>query len=768
MSNWRSTSNGGKKIDYPHNLKLIASFLGSRGQVDKNVVDRFDREFTKDYVYTTAMFESDKKTEAEFSSLKYKVLNDIRSIMIDVEKHKEKMTQNRKMAIDKMAEFSNFVNSVSKYELSMQKMGKDNAYNSLFQNEQAVTRYAKYIQDEDTKSLEDIKSIKSSVEKCKSLLNNSQGTLSDVKSKTELLFSGIKDNYRKLEAVSHLTTRYYESLLAEIDKAKKGYQTLQDAREQEELQQRAKEKRAFITKLIVIPIVAVLILSVACLALHSHGLNSLGFKYIMDEELGGYVISTGFIEITNSKTEIIIPDEYKGSPIVGIDDEMFQGNTKLVSITIPNTVTKIGKNAFSGCKNLKVVKWGDNITEIGEAAFSSCSSLVEITIPNQVLSISTATFDNCTSLKIVVLPENLASIGHGAFRFCVSLSDLHIPDSVQTIEPEAFAYCEGLTSVTIPEGVTYINENTFGFCKNLTSITLPNTLETISMSAFIDCNNLSEINYNGNKNNWIKINKESSWNSYFQTNTINCLDGEATVYSVTWNLDGGTPKGNLPNEYIYGTGFALESIAPPEKEGMVFCGWYQNNVYTGSVDGNAHGDITLTAKWVKSTYIIPSFSANDSSTNQNKSYNAKEVGKIIIPSELANMIANNKICMIIRGDISTSVQSQGNATATAYTWLYMAPNVALGNGYITTDKCSQSATGGGYTSGFLGIGKEPKDGDKKTNTLNFTISRVLNKYTDEIPLNFLMEYESDKENSDVEISIWGSSANVTYEFRIIN
>ncbi|MDD6405738.1 MAG: leucine-rich repeat protein, partial [Clostridiales bacterium] len=47
--------------------------------------------------------------------------------------------------------------------------------------------------------------------------------------------------------------------------------------------------------------------------------------------------------------EIVIPSEIEGMPVTGISDYAFNGCDGLTSITIPEGVTSIGDEAFSGC-----------------------------------------------------------------------------------------------------------------------------------------------------------------------------------------------------------------------------------------------------------------------------------------------------------------------------------------------------------------------------------------------------------------------------------
>ena len=140
------------------------------------------------------------------------------------------------------------------------------------------------------------------------------------------------------------------------------------------------------------------------------------------------------------------------------------------STIIPSNVTKIGKNAFSGCVSLTSVVIPKGVTAIGIFAFSGCSSLTSIAIPSSVTMIDDFAFSGCSSLTSIAIPSSVTAIGYMTFCYCSSLTSIVIPEGVTEIGGGAFVDCTSLTSVVIPSSVTEIGKNVFSGCASLTSI----------------------------------------------------------------------------------------------------------------------------------------------------------------------------------------------------------------------------------------------------------------------------------------------------------
>ena len=247
-------------------------------------------------------------------------------------------------------------------------------------------------------------------------------------------------------------------------------------------------------------------------------------------------------------TDLVIPDG-----TTEIKDYVFEGGRCFKSVTIPNSVTFIGKRAFGGCTGLTAVNISDlsawmNIDfatsasnplytptnvyhdlylngelvidlvipegtmEIKDYAFAY-GNFKSVTIPGSVTSIGSGAFENCTNLTSIKIPNSVTSIGSGAFvrsgltsveisatsigqnafGSCTNLSSVAMFDGVVTIGPLAFSQCENLISVEIPGSVTSIGQSAFTNCFELPSIEIPNSVTSIGQSAFAGCTKLESV-----------------------------------------------------------------------------------------------------------------------------------------------------------------------------------------------------------------------------------------------------------------------------------
>lgn len=283
------------------------------------------------------------------------------------------------------------------------------------------------------------------------------------------------------------------------------------------------------------------------------------------EQTGYVVMGIG----TCTDTDLVIPVEYQGMPVIEIGERAFLNCHTITSVTIGNSVTVIRDSAFQGCDGLKKVKIADRVTTIESRAFGNCQALTDINIPTALTVLSDYMFSGCYSLKNITIPNGVTVIESCAFLYCSALTSITIPNSVTRIGNGAFANCNNLESITLPfvgeekdgtknttigyifglnndnsnvpkslKNVVITNASTLGDsafqnCHTITSITLPKNLTSIGHFAFYDCPNLENI--------VIPKSVKYVGSCAFMDSpkvTISCeADKQPAEWDTTWNLD---------------------------------------------------------------------------------------------------------------------------------------------------------------------------------------------------------------------------------------
>ena len=140
------------------------------------------------------------------------------------------------------------------------------------------------------------------------------------------------------------------------------------------------------------------------------------------------------------------------------------------STVIPESVKEIGHCAFSDCKDLETINIPQTVTAIGRQAFSA-TGLKQISLPDGLMSIGDSAFNKCVALASIKLPKNLKSMG--TFRECTSLKAIEIPSGVEKISYDVFYGCSSLSSITFPDG-SEVYDSRDGITPNLEKKTLQN------------------------------------------------------------------------------------------------------------------------------------------------------------------------------------------------------------------------------------------------------------------------------------------------------
>ena len=164
-------------------------------------------------------------------------------------------------------------------------------------------------------------------------------------------------------------------------------------------------------------------------------------------------------------TSLVIPDG-----VTSIGSYAFCGCSRLTSVTIPSSVTRVGASAFTDCYRLEAVRISD-LSAWCAISFSNAESnplccahrlflngeeIVNLVIPDGVTSVGNDAFSGCSGLTSVTIPDSVTSIGTWAFSGCSGLTSITIPDSVTNIGAYAFYGCSGLRTLYLPN--TYSGE----------------------------------------------------------------------------------------------------------------------------------------------------------------------------------------------------------------------------------------------------------------------------------------------------------------------
>ena len=240
-------------------------------------------------------------------------------------------------------------------------------------------------------------------------------------------------------------------------------------------------------------------------------------------------------QYTGNDAEVTVPGSIKGMPVVAIDSSAFHHCDNMRSVTIPDSVVRIGGLAFSKCYALEHVTLGRGIREIDFSPFSFCEKMIynkykngyyvgneenpylalvslasedaeTVTIHPDTVVVCGSAMKGCSSLRELFVSDAVVSIGSFAFSYCSSLETLYIPESVESIGHMAFEHCDSLLNIVVSDksphfksvdGILFSHDGTrlikYTAGQNVSSYSIPNGVLIIEDYAFENAKQLTEV-----------------------------------------------------------------------------------------------------------------------------------------------------------------------------------------------------------------------------------------------------------------------------------
>ena len=222
-----------------------------------------------------------------------------------------------------------------------------------------------------------------------------------------------------------------------------------------------------------------------------------GMNYKATE--GGLAI-TGYTDKT-TVTELTVPDEIDGVPVVRIEDFGICNAESLKKIVIGKNVASIGGWAMTNNQHLtafEVDPANEYFKSVDGVLFSKDGkTLYYYPCGRNINFDKYGRTEDTTEYRI---PDGVETVATKAFYKCYYVDVTYIPDSVTRIEEKAFHRASALTGLMLPARLEYIGKDAFAYAfgasdeKEKLDITIPATIKEIGEYAFFNCDGINSIN----------------------------------------------------------------------------------------------------------------------------------------------------------------------------------------------------------------------------------------------------------------------------------
>lgn len=327
---------------------------------------------------------------------------------------------------------------------------------------------------------------------------------------------------------------------------------------------------------------------------------------------------------------------------------------KIKSVTIGNSVTKIGDYVFYNCSGLTSITIGDSVTEIGKGAFDNCGYVNDETNwDGEYLYLGNYLIEAKSTVVAAKVKDGTTVMIDHIFDNCIDLLKVTLPESLINIPNYAFSGCTDLFSISLPSKINTIGEFAFGSCYKLTKINIPDTVEKICDFAFWCCSSLEGV----------YITDVAAWcNIDFYTPDSNPLRNATKLYINDVLVENITVPQSVTklNDYVFCYCDNLKSITLPDnltsigKYAFSDCDNLQSinipasvtNIGTGAFDTDAHywgtgtRDVYISdlSAWCKLNFEV--LESNPLRYGANLYLNNTLVKELSIPNDITTINAN--------------------------------------------------------------------------------------------------------------------------------
>jgi uncharacterized repeat protein (TIGR02543 family) len=157
---------------------------------------------------------------------------------------------------------------------------------------------------------------------------------------------------------------------------------------------------------------------------------------------------------------------------------------RITSVTLSNTVTSVGTQAFDNNKGITSLTLGTGLTSIGSNGFNNLYGLTSLVIPGNVTTIGEWAFGNNQALTSLTLNEGLVSVGFAAF-WANRVQTLVLPNSLTSLSNGAgFGNNPHMQNLTLGSSLATIGARSFEGNSGILSLNIPNATTSLGATAF--------------------------------------------------------------------------------------------------------------------------------------------------------------------------------------------------------------------------------------------------------------------------------------------